>query len=167
MLLLPSLVIVHLNENLTHYFNKPSWSHILCSSIYCLRLFRSDFPAKAKESHFGGIVSDEEDNMHSKALKTNKTTNKKNLNNEKLLFAVHVKSHTHNPLSPKPCNASCCPQQLLLLAGEIKAAQITCQQLRRFSHPRQQVCWAQAWGERLPRDCSSEAWRTNLTTVSS
>lgn len=42
------------------------------------------------------MVSDKEDNMHSKALKTNKTTNnkKKNLNNEKLLFAIHVKSHT-------------------------------------------------------------------------
>lgn len=57
------------------YLNKPSGSHILFPSIHCLRLLRSDFLARAKESHFGGMVSDKEDNMHSKALKTNKSTN--------------------------------------------------------------------------------------------
>lgn len=48
-----------------------------------------------KQATLGGRVSDKEETMHSKALKTNKkhkTTNKQNLNNEKLLFAVPVRS---------------------------------------------------------------------------
>ena len=58
------------------------------------------FPVGTKASHFGGgegggRLSDKEEDMHSKALKINKknkTTNKQNLNNEKLLFVVHVRS---------------------------------------------------------------------------
>ena len=103
--------------------------------------------------------------MQSKVLKTNKTTNnnKKNLNNEKLLFAVHVKSRTPDPPSPKlVMQAVVLSSCWLDLVREIKAAQITCQQLRRFSHPRQQVCWAQAWGA-TPQGLHLRGWRTNLT----
>lgn len=58
------------------YFNKPRGSHIIYSSIYCLRLLRSSFPDWAKESHFEGMVSDKGDNVHSKALKTKRQKTK-------------------------------------------------------------------------------------------
>lgn len=86
------------------YFNKPHESHIIYSSIYCLRLLRNSFPDQAKESHFGGMVSDKGDNMHSKALKTKqneKTQNckqHKSQQGEAVFFAVRVRSHPPPPL---------------------------------------------------------------------
>lgn len=41
-----------------------------------LKAFEEWFPARTKESCFGGMVSDKEDNMHSKALKTKKQNHK-------------------------------------------------------------------------------------------
>lgn len=140
---------------------------MLSSSIYCLRLLRSGFPARAKESHFGGMISDKEDNMHSKALKTNKQTNtkpqtnKQNLNNEKLLFVVHVRSHTPHPFpkitrckllssaaaTPGPRNKGG-PDHVSRGSGISHTLANRCAGHRR--------CWGWGWGQ-PPRDCTSEA----------
>lgn len=78
------------------------------------------------------MVSDKENNMPSKALKTKKTkpqTTKKISTMRSCFLHFMLEAILPTP-SLNPCNASCCPQQLLLLAWEIKAAQITWQQLR-------------------------------------
>lgn len=149
------------------YFPKPTWSHIL---YLLLKASKSGFPARTKESHFRGIVSDKEDNIYSKALKKQnnllpQTKKISTMRSSFLQFMLKAIPYPRPPDPPslKPRNTSCCPRQLLLLAQEIKAAQITCQQLRRFSHPRQQVCWTEAWGRggggvfaQPTRDCTSE-----------
>lgn len=59
----------------------------MVSSIHCLRLLRSGFLAKAKESRFGGRVSEKENNMHSKALKQkSKTTENKKISTMRSCF---------------------------------------------------------------------------------
>ena len=97
-----------------------------------LRLLRSGFLAGAKTSLSGVCFSQGRD-MHMQTLKMEKT----NISTVRSCsFAVHVKSCAPFPLQS---NASSCSQQLQLLAPEIKATPITCQQLSPFSHPHQQV----------------------------
>lgn len=88
---------------------------------------------------------------HEKPIKPQATTTKSQRRGATLgssCLKAAVPSPTPLSLSPKPRHASCRPPQLLLVrARETKAARITCQQLGRFSHPRQQVCRAQACGE--------------------
>lgn len=58
------------------YFNQSSGARFSLFIYLLLKAFEEWFPARTKESCFGGMVSDKEDNMHSKALKTKKQNHK-------------------------------------------------------------------------------------------
>lgn len=111
-----------------------------------LWVLRSGFLARQdKGKSFWGLFQPTEKHSHTDTKTKTKTTtakskprDNKHLNNETLHFAGHVKS-----CAPIPCTvrqatvvSSCCSWP------RIKAAPVTCQQLRPSLHPQQQVHWA-------------------------
>ena len=113
-------------------------------------------PGRTKAKSFWGLFQPMEKYAHTDTHTQKKKKKKKKKGKQKTTNISTMRSCALQfmlkavpPPPPLHSKESCCSQQLLLLAPERKAAPITCQQFRPFSHPQQQVHWAQPQGTDL------------------